>query len=191
VPYFAYLLRDASSASAPDRVDLPDDDPTAFALFLEWLYRRKYAPLDIHDRNAFTDRIKLYCFADKIDVLELMDYTMTVLISNYQKHGKVPGAAAARIAYQCSGPGSHIRGFVALCLAATLVGTEEDVLATPTSEKFLALMTEVYELGLDMIRLMRKQDCCPMPLAKLLALPKCHFHVHVDGEECEFMEEIL
>jgi hypothetical protein len=120
-----------------------------------------------------------------------MDYTMTVLISNYQKYGKVPGAAAARIAYGCSRPGSNIRGFVALCLAAMLVGTEEDVLVAPTSEKFLALMTEVSGLGVDMIRLMRKQDGCPMPLGKLLALPKCHFHVHVEGEECEFKDEIL
>lgn len=191
MPYFSYLLRDDHSKSAPDRVDFPDHDPAAFALFLEWLYRRKYAPLDINDRNAFTDRIRLYCFADAIDVLELMDYTMTVLITNYQKHDKVPSAAAAKIAYQHSEPGSEIRGFVALCLAATLLGTEEDVLSSPTSEKFLALMTEERDLGLDMIRLMRKRECCPMPLAQLLTLPKCRFHVHVEGEECDFQEEIL
>ncbi|TGO69317.1 hypothetical protein BOTNAR_0012g00040 [Botryotinia narcissicola] len=71
-------------------MNLPEKEPTSFALFLDWIQLGVYAPLDIEEGPIpFRSRIILYGLGVEYELQELMDYTMTVLITNCAMHDEL------------------------------------------------------------------------------------------------------
>jgi hypothetical protein len=95
---------------------LPEDDPTAFVLLLQWVYVGRLVPINISknttETGPFIDLIKLYVLAEKICLPDLAGYTITKLISSYLHHNLHPSTFAVKLAYQIMGPGSHLRSYM-------------------------------------------------------------------------------
>lgn len=59
----------------------PDDHPYHFKFLVEWCYTQKFPPItDLHGRDCearkstYYRMLGLYCFAEKYNILRLMDY---------------------------------------------------------------------------------------------------------------------
>jgi hypothetical protein len=166
---------------------LKEEDVDTFNLFVEWLYMGHLRPVDITKHTAesgpLLNRIKLYCFADKYCISDLMDYAITSCISNYDLHNRLPGAPAARYVYSNTPTGSHMRKYIALTFHYIIKCCSADVWATEDISK---VMQECPDLLLDVLRLMREGGSA-LP-QKLGGLTKCAFHAHEDTPRfCPFL----
>ena len=70
VDYFRKMFESSFKEGVEQAATLPEDDPNAFALFVQWLYQESLTPLDIrkHDplgNDISLDRVRLYCFAKR------------------------------------------------------------------------------------------------------------------------------
>src|SRR5450756_2353201 len=132
-------------------VRLPEDDADAFSLFMEWLYLGHLSPvkLDHHTTTSgpIYNRIKLYCFAEKHCLVDLMDYTMSSLMSNYTKHTRLPTIEVMQYVYENTVVGSKLRAFIARSLRYII--SELSGSSFWPSEKLGRLMMDVEELTMD------------------------------------------
>ncbi|KAF5876721.1 uncharacterized protein Bfra_003127 [Botrytis fragariae] len=176
-------------------MNLPDKEPTSFALFLDWIQRGVYAPLDIEEGPIpFRSRIILYGLGVEYDLSELMDYTMTVLITNYAMHDELSfDEEYAHLIYLDTDDGSKLRSFVSHSLAISLLAIGD------FSEKQVWMMGSGHpKLWRDVSKWMnaiKKESfvtpSVPPSSPKPLAPSKCIFHVHDIGAACEFMGDMF
>lgn len=171
-------------------VRMPEDDPDAFNLFVEWLYMGRLQPVNI-DKHTTTggpifDRIKLYCFAEKHCLGDLMDYTMSSLMSNYTKYKKLPTFAAMTYAYQHTAAGSKLPFFVAHALRYII--SDLSGVAYWPSEEIDRIMVDIEELMMDVLPLMRSDRQHEMVPWSPAYLQKCTFHMHEKGDACPYTE---
>jgi len=177
VPYFQKMFEGRFKEAVEQKADLPDDNPAAFSLFVEWLYGSRYTQIDIDKRTSnsglFVDRIRLYAFAEKICLNSLMNYTITTLMSNYKEHVCFPTAAAATLAYELCPVGSRLRRFMSNCLAQIIKVEFVDPKAWAPDEIAVAMMGS-QNLTFDVLQLLHGKDHKIMLVA--LYMEKCHFH---------------
>ncbi|TGO25217.1 hypothetical protein BPAE_0085g00370 [Botrytis paeoniae] len=176
-------------------MNLPEKEPTSFALFLDWIHRGVYAPLDIEEGLIpFRSRIILYGLGVEYELQELMDYTMTVLITNYAMHDELAfDEEYANLIYLDTDDGSKLRSFVSYSLAISILAMGD------FAEKQAWMMESGHpELWRDVSNWMNviKKGSFVTPSVsssspKPLALSKCIFHVHDVGAACEFMGDIF
>ncbi|KAF7860587.1 uncharacterized protein EAF02_010821 [Botrytis sinoallii] len=176
-------------------MNLPDKEPTSFALFLDWIHDGVYAPLDIEEGLIpFRSRIILYCLADEYELQELMDYTMTVLITNCAMYDELTfDEEYAHLIYLDTDDGSKLRLFVSRSLAVGLLAMRD------FSEKQAWMMVSGHpELWSDVSNWMdviRQGSFVPpsddFSSPQPVAPSKCIFHVHDVGAACAFMGDIF
>lgn len=189
VPYFHKMFNSEFIEAHEGKTTLPEEDEDAFILFVEWVYSGHFTAFDIThhvpDGGPFLARILLYGFAEKICLSPLMDYTITSLKSNYHHYKRSPSQTAMKRAYQCTGPGSLLRKFMAMNLHHQIVAAAP--MNWPTIQLY-GVMMECSELGIDTLNLMRQTLSKEMKSLKSLSV--CLFHVHADEERCD-LKEIL
>ncbi|KAF7929921.1 uncharacterized protein EAE97_009518 [Botrytis byssoidea] len=176
-------------------MNLPKKEPTSFALFLDWIQLGVYAPLDIEEGPIpFRSRIILYGLGIEYELQELMDYTMTVLITNCAMHDELTfDEKYAHLIYVDTDDGSKLRSFVSHSLANSLLVMRD------FSKKQAWMMKSGHpELWKDVSNWMdviRKGSFVPpsVPFSspKPVAPSKCIFHVHDVGAACAFTGDIL
>ena len=157
--------------------------PNAFALFVQWLYRESITALDIRKHNPpendiFLDRIRLYCFAEKICLLALMDLTMTILVSNYKKLGKLPSDDAVNLAYQLSAPKSHIRAYMIRTIAYSITISTSPSWTTEGLAGSLMTNAELTFYVVELLRGTRDRN-----LYHPHDFQKCELHVHDESSQ--------
>ena len=192
VKYFDKIL---TQRPALKNFNLRGKEPTSFALFLDWIYCGKYAPLNIEDGLIpFRSRIILYDLGDEYKLPELMDYTMTVLITNYAMHDELTlDEEYAHVIYLDTSDGSKLRSFVSHSLAMRLLAMGD------FSEKQVWMMEFGHpDLWRDVSSWMEtiKGGGFGTPLVSSSfpgpwAYSKCIFHVHDVGAACSFMGDIF
>ncbi|TGO52489.1 hypothetical protein BCON_0140g00030 [Botryotinia convoluta] len=176
-------------------LNLTEKEPTSFALFLDWIHRGVYAPLDIEEGLIpFRSRIILYDLGVEYELPELMDYTMTVLITNYAMHDELTfNEEYANLIYLDTDDGSKLRSFVSHSLAISLLAMGD------FSEKQAWMMESGHpELWRDVSNWMNAvkvgsfvTSSVSSSFPKPLAPSKCIFHVHDVGAACAFMGGIF
>ncbi|KAF7912192.1 uncharacterized protein EAF01_001213 [Botrytis porri] len=175
-------------------LNLPDKEPTSFALFLEWIQRGVYAPLDIEEGLiSFRSRVILYGLGVEYELQELMDYTMTVLITNYATHDELTfDEKYAHLIYIDTDDGSKLRSFVSRSLAISLLAMGD------FAEKQTWMESAHPKLWRDvsnwMIVINKGSAVTPSVSSsspKPLAPSKCSFHVHDVGAACAFVGDIF
>jgi hypothetical protein len=192
VPYFRKMFESTFKEGVEQAATLPEDDPNAFALFVQWLYRDSLTPLDIRkhsppENDIFLDRIRLYCFAEKILLPNLMDLTMTILFSNYKKLGKMPTDEAVGLAYQHSGPKSPIRTFMTRSVAWSIT---QQTSTSWTTEGLAGTLMTSGELTYDVVELLRGTSS--VKLYGPCEVDRCKLHVHEESSQaCQYKGEIL
>jgi hypothetical protein len=172
---------------------MPEDDPDVFSLFLEWLYLGHLQPviIDKHTKTSgpIFDRIKLYCFAEKHCLVDLMNYTMSSLMSTYAKHNRLPICEAMAYAYRNTAAGLRVRPFIAHALRHIICNLSGG--SHWSSEDITQHMLEVEDLTMDVLPLMRSDRQSERSPGGPASLSKCTFHVHKQGGVCSYKETVL
>lgn len=157
-------------------------------MFVQWVYTGVYSRLEITSLGQATDgfmhRIKLLGFAKKIACSELVDYTMSALISSYNLHAELPSTEAMTLAYSVT-LSLFLRDFMAQCLHYKI--TVLPRLVAPSAE-CSTLMASIPELALRVIDLMR------ITSGKITADPRksnpCDYHIRcVSASDCPYKKE--
>jgi hypothetical protein len=161
---------------------LPEDDPHVFGLFLGWLYVGRLTPNPPTDEErkrlkAMSEYIKLYCFAEKIVSPELMDRAMTVIISTFKHHSRLPSVNQIELAYEISQPSSRLRQLMAQTLHYTIATN-----ITAGTNDALAKLLGKEEIAADFVGLVRNSN--GKSIQSPTRMSTCLFHVHGDDEEC-------
>ena len=85
---------------------LPDIDPETFELFLEWAYRGSFRPIDMikssPTEGPIVDRIKLYGWAERMCMPDLMDYIVTSMMAAFRKYNDGLSYTGSRMIYQAT-----------------------------------------------------------------------------------------
>lgn len=105
-PFFAAALSGCFKESTTNTVELIEDDPGAFTLFVQWLYTGEY---DIKFDNTPSIACLAWALGDKLQCPTFQDYAMCRLIAYYEEH--ILNEDAMRLIYNVSPPGSRLRMF--------------------------------------------------------------------------------
>ncbi|KAH6682663.1 hypothetical protein B0J14DRAFT_673045 [Halenospora varia] len=163
-----------------------------------WVYTGRYEKLICEkpdlEESKFMVRIKLYAFAEKIVQPHLMDYTMTALITNYEKLGIVPSPKAMHKAYELTPPNSLLRKFMGVSLHYTTVYYNFD---PESKEKILDEITKALVKNKELARdFVSNVNSTGRESASPIMVPnKCIFHVHKDNfdksrDHCEYTGDV-
>jgi hypothetical protein len=202
VEYFKKMFKGTFKEGVEQKADLPDEYSDAFGLFVHWLYRDFLQPIDISKHNppkydVFLDRVRLYCFAEKICLPTLMDYTMTTLMSGYSEHSEHPLLEAAIAAYESSSPNSHIRTYMSKHFAWYIAqySDSDSLAANRTSPCLAQTLIASQDLTADVLRYLRGTNGRGTKGYRAVPDPrgsdKCQFHAHSSGEICLFKDKTL
>jgi hypothetical protein len=192
VPYFDKMLQGPFKEAVEHTVRLPEDDPDAFGLFLEWVYGGGLLqPADMKKHTSTNgpifDRVKLYCFAEKICLDRLVDYTMTSLLSAYSKNKRSPSAMAISYAYEHSSSDSPLRKFALESFVQTAFNKE----ATWNVKNLSDTMLSSEDLRIDFLRLTMSGEALNIKTATPpTKRSPCTYHVHNKDEDCPFKNEV-
>lgn len=182
VPYFASMFgvkyKDAEGSKFKEGEEgiayLPEDNPRTFSLLLGWVYSGSLPPFDTTGDKIYNreheSRLYLYFFAEKICLNDLMDCTMTSIISVYHKTKRMPSPAILGMVYARTSPGSSLRKFFALCFYCAIFAAEECCSTLDVSD---ALGSNV-DLRMDAIRLIKSGGVHRDPRG----LDACEFRMH-------------
>ncbi|TVY56447.1 hypothetical protein LSUE1_G009731 [Lachnellula suecica] len=190
-PYFKGMFESGFAETSSQSANLPEDSPTVFALFLEWLYGGCFAPLDVqyvkdHGSASVEQRIMLYTFAEKICLDQLADCTMSSHLSTLKLGNWSANAADMKLGYNGSVTGSPIRKFMCCSLLYLVKHGPEN--SWPSHKLFHALT--IPDLAQDFIELMRKMDAEGKEKRSQIVqprdMPTCKFHKHPKGAKCPF-----
>ncbi|KAF2740439.1 hypothetical protein EJ04DRAFT_425049, partial [Polyplosphaeria fusca] len=127
----AACLRDFKE-SQEKRIELPDDDATVFALFVEWLYYGDYAiaPLSLPLSSISVDA-RCWVLGDKFLCTEFKNHAMSRLYAEHTSAIFTRAVTTQEVRYICdnSAPGSKLRQLY-IALVATNFGNSDLVLGT-------------------------------------------------------------
>lgn len=166
-----------------------EDDPAAFALFLEYLYGGNVllpADLSLHapDKGPVFDRVKLWCFAEKVGLKDLQDYLMSGIMTNYNKLNVQPSAEVMGYVHQNSLAGSAMRLFVADGFYWCLMEKEEGW----SLENLGGVLLEGGEdFVFDFLGFVRRGRGLRNPITQ----DKCAYHTHPRDMFCKFKDDVL
>ncbi|KAE8449972.1 hypothetical protein EG329_007111 [Mollisiaceae sp. DMI_Dod_QoI] len=187
VPYFHKMFLGGFKEAIEHTARLPDDDPDVFDLFLDWLYRGDLHPADMSKQppasSPVPKLIELYGFAEKICMNDLIDYTMTSIITR-SRHDKVmPRLSSIKLAYQVTSPGSPLRSWISRCYLYSLLNGSTTTHAA-TLDGFSNAMSSSNDLQKDVLRLIYFGDAKTRASKAPVYENPCLYHMHGKGEIC-------
>lgn len=183
-PVFDRMFNGGFREASDQLAKLPEDDPEAFNVFLEWLYTSRLTqPNDLQEADMFTwtwSYLKVYCFAEKYCLSELMNHAVSTLILTMSANSQLPDAEEMAYVYENSSSGSHLRRFMALCLQFEVLRL--DSTGCWENDKLCELMTSCKDLTMDFLTLSRQ--CNSKALMEPSKMNPCDFHIHEAEDEC-------
>ncbi|KAL2061899.1 hypothetical protein VTL71DRAFT_7277 [Oculimacula yallundae] len=122
VPFFAAMFNTGFLESKTQSATLPEDDSNSFEHFLGWLYRDSIGYIDHIDEHTL-----VFGFAEKYDLLHLMDLTIDSLVCKLRGDNSMLEMARIEIMYLVTHEKSKLRELAARCQAFVVLelGGEE------------------------------------------------------------------
>lgn len=182
-PELAYLFSGSrvDKRNGEEVLRLPFDDPVAFSLLVSWLVLGRFQPINMIFHTPYNgsifDHLRLYFFAEKYYLVELMDYTMSFIMATYQHQHLLPSKYAMKFTYNCSPLAFMMREFMS---RAVLYALSTIVKGIP---KFLQVLDnlnwypEVLEDVTELYHYFEGTGRHPM------AQHWCNYHVHTEKYE--------
>ncbi|KAL8947992.1 MAG: hypothetical protein Q9222_005774 [Ikaeria aurantiellina] len=153
-PYFRAALSPPWSESATGTIELHDDDPVAFRLFLRWLFNWTLGGSDKPPKEALPAvepmaSLHAWILGDKLLCPRFQDYAMAHLWYNFDTE-KREDAAVIGQAYRNTLAGSGLRRWAA---NECLEFIEEPNLRLDKDDERVQLMDEIDGLAVDVVKL--------------------------------------
>ncbi|KUJ10645.1 uncharacterized protein LY89DRAFT_595908 [Mollisia scopiformis] len=188
VAYFQKMFSSGFKEAVERKAYLPEDSPEAFHLFLEWLYIENFRTSDKADGKDGL-RVKVYCLAEKICQPDLMDYTISSIISNLDRDGRILLTSTMLSAYKSSDPDSKLRKFVARCFFYALY-SDPNSNGDWNIEELSEAMNASQDLCRDALTLVRDLLQYGGSRVDPRRLAKCTFHTHEKGAACSYKGDV-
>lgn len=194
VPFFQMMLTGGYKETQDQEASLEEDDPDAFDLFVQWLYKDRLLPIDVSkqtpdlDCGPFFDLIKLYYFAEKICLADLMDYVMSVLQAAYDKSvleepyndfETLVNLTVMKYVNQNTSPAAKLRLFMAEQYHHVTRPPGYEFRSWYTMPPSLVERPELAE-DIDVMELIQSIQNQPpkMPMLGPMRGPFCYYHIH-------------
>ncbi|KAL8947995.1 MAG: hypothetical protein Q9222_005777 [Ikaeria aurantiellina] len=149
-PFFAAALGGQWKESATDTIELNEDDPEAFRLFIEWAYNRILSHGQLHFKISPikpTIGVQTWVLGDKLICPGLQDFALAHLWSCDDSSIETP--ELFREVFMKTAPGSVLRWWAARCF----VRWTKNTTAVPEQKPVLTkLIDEVDGLAADAIK---------------------------------------
>ena len=186
--YFKKMFSGDFKEVIESAVRMPEDDADAFDLFVQWLYsgRLEYPDMALNTSTSgpMWNRFNLHCFAEKICLPDLMDYTMSSIMSACARGDKSPSLAVIGMVYGSTTHGSKLRQFFAHTVHF-MIRNGGDLGPWPSS-KLAQVMTDHEDLTLGVLQLLRNNSGPPSSPGQY---QKCMFHVHGKEHACKYKHD--
>lgn len=181
-PVFRKILNGSFKEAKEQCAELPEDDPEVFSMFLEWLYSQRIARLgkSAPDSTSSLDHIKLYCFAEKYCLSDLMDFAVSALFAFLVDATCLPILTTIQYVYEHTASGSPIRPFMIQVLQYVAIHKSDS--GYWKTDDLCNMMIGCRELTMDYLQLVRETN--GVYIHNPRKLDPCLFHVHGEKEVC-------
>jgi hypothetical protein len=197
--FFSKAFTGGFQESQGDSMHLPDDDPNAFALFIDWIYRSKIPTMKPEDQaTAYRVAItlyNLYIFAGKLCLDDLANATMDeiqkLVDSYWYPFGLDQHSALISKVYTETPSDSPLRKFCSHIMAFDLCtekkSPKDELLPIDNTglEKAWNVCKDHVDLFRDFWSHMLTIECEPLDPFYTEVYPRCYFHKHRDGSDRE------
>jgi len=165
--------------------NLPEDHPVAFALFVGWLYKGVIEGPNADEGIYLNNRIQLFGFAEKYDIVELADMTMDHIVGHTKFAHQLLAWQQMSLAYKLTHENSKLRLFAARSASfAVLKHPSHSSNHAWCKANIQRAITENPDLGGDALETMRLQS--GKPVADPRESPLCDYHQHSETETCPY-----
>ncbi|KAJ9603700.1 hypothetical protein H2200_011886 [Cladophialophora chaetospira] len=184
--WFKACLKPGLKEHEEKKIDLPEEDPAAIAIIIEWMYAKIVRP----DRNDIKELANGYIAADKYSMPELANAIMDqIRLSAYRTvdgqriHIIAPPAWLQQI-WPNTSEGSPLREYAldylhySMSVAPDLYRSEESLSARLLKTK----MMEDGEIGLELLWYFADVGRAVQNPSKQVG---CYYHVHEEGGRCK------
>ncbi|KAI9658960.1 MAG: hypothetical protein M1821_001920 [Bathelium mastoideum] len=178
--FFRKALSGPWTESISRVIELPEDEPKVFQLFVQWLYTEDYAhysdcaaPKEYH--------YKLYVFADKLQVPALKNCVIDNLINDQFLQDLIPfHEPDIRFVYKHTTEGSKLRLLTCAGFLSDMGSENEKELFLDSPPRVRARKVPDFYLQLFRMSLASNMWKPGVDLRKM----RCHFHEHEEEKRC-------
>ncbi|KAJ9603702.1 hypothetical protein H2200_011888 [Cladophialophora chaetospira] len=175
-PFFDKCLSSGMREEHEKSINLPDDDPTAIEVIIEWLYAKTIDRLQCGNHY-----IVAYVAADKYCMRELQNSIIDKLCST--PYGDVTPSFVSSV-WNGTAEGSKLRELTLDFLHYCIVTRPE--LYKPSDGRYYKELQELMHDGdVAYVLMWRLADQRELDLEHPLLKKGCVYHVHEDGSACE------
>ena len=171
-------------------LELPDDDPAAFELFIRWLYAKRASLatsspfLPINGPADVRQYLQLYVLAAKYLIGDLQNEVIDIVYDYFAPEGEpYPDLRDVQFLFENTGSNDAMRKLLTVHASFELFSAQ-----VAEGKEFPDHWDEVLQMsadvGYEIIRTIStfgwKMEDCPKRTVK----DRCHFHSHEDSEKC-------
>jgi hypothetical protein len=184
--FFRAAFEGSFKEATEGKVELSDVTVDTFEAFQVWLYSQSLRniedPQDSSTPSALPDfatLARLWVFGDKYQIPYLQNCIIDAMIKKEEEVRKFSGVVV-RIAYENTMDGSSLRRFaIDMCVFRMVHEVAENSIFASDWDKHC----NQHALK-DFARCLSHAWECNLPKSVMPERPKCHYHVHADGEQC-------
>ena len=145
-PFFAAALNGPFSESNSNKISLPEDDPAAFELFVQWLYIGETGK---GSTDHILTHVRAWTLGDKLGCPVFQDHAMLKLLQFHaDKHATIIQPQTLQLAYEGSAANSKLRAWA---LQQFRCEVESDSLSK-MAEEWASITKTVVDFGSDYVR---------------------------------------
>jgi hypothetical protein len=183
--YFEKMFNGNFKEGIEQSATFPEDEPCTWKHFIGWLYKGIIEP-QTGGPELVTDRIKLFCLAEKYGIPNLQDASMDSLITTFRSRNTSPSLFSILPSYSMTSSGSKLRLYIARSFVFDTLVSGEDF-HDWTNRKLLEAFKENDDLLLDTLACLRLQygKAFPRPHQQ----PACDYHQHAQDEPCPYTKK--
>lgn len=195
--YFAMAFRGNIRKDHNGSIDLQDETPGAFALFVDYLYRSE-VPKG-HSQTYIDNLYDLYIFAERICLNELRNMAMDQILDASLKYKQMTTIAQTTKVYRNTSTFSKLREFCTICMACAAVskppGNSTPVVSRSELLKLHPMSAEFPEFFMDYFTYLQlfsspaEQD--PRNWNDADEDDRCLYHHHGESEICHRVKYVF
>jgi len=166
------------------RLDLPNDDPEGFALFVKWLYQGQLDDVSAYSEEKKYDYSvachKLYLLCDRFDIPELKNIAMDQYRRGLLEAELVPDAEEINEIYKQSPAGSPFRKLMTQIAARQIMDPDND----KDAETYRSCFENNPDFAVDMVNAI-KIGTGGMLFEDPTNGDECEYHDHTGDKPCQ------
>jgi hypothetical protein len=194
VDVFSKMFNSGFEEASSGLAHLPEDDPSTFKSFLEWIYLDDSNVLS--EKGSVMQRIELYCLASKYGATALMDRPMDSIHTSIGEMRELLNESAMDYVYKNFAGECGLKRFIAEFLVYAILDHHEERFhlqggAHIDTEELVKLTQDHADLHFAVFEILRCSNGHIMPTPDDLSLKRsnCKWHEHLYNGSCPLRDQ--